>query len=177
MVLKTYDVSNIEAITTEPLTPESFSKFGDIISADHQIQDNDSSSANYGTAIKIHKVSRITNNFQDAPSKSTATANFNIFRCSPPNHLMKKVDSKLVYSSKVLERHPFSSQAFIPMGCDKSKCAYVVICAESGEGTWHAPMISLVENLDFAVMIHENGVAEEDCQECYFEPNFVINIE
>jgi len=37
-------------------------------------------------------------------------------------------------------------------------------------------MISLVPNLDFGVLIHENGVAEEDCQECYFEPGYSVII-
>lgn len=132
MALKTYDVTNILPITTERLTPETFAKFGDIISANHQIKGNKSSSANYGTAIKIHKVSRITNNFEDSYSETQATANFNIFRCSPPTDLIEEnQDGKHVYKSKILERHPFSSQTFIPMGCDKDKDAYVVICAES----------------------------------------------
>ncbi|KAH3674607.1 hypothetical protein WICMUC_003153 [Wickerhamomyces mucosus] len=138
MVLKTFDVNDSFPIKVQPLTPESFAKFGDIISAKHQIQDssNNSSSANYGTAIKIHKVSRITNNFNNAPSNIKPTANFNIFRCSPPNHLITRDhhNSSLNYLSKVLERHPYSSQTFLPMGVDKSKDAYVVICAQEGEG-------------------------------------------
>ena len=46
-----------------------------------------------------------------------------------------------------------------------------------GAGIWHAPMVVIDEtipHLDFAVLIHENGVADEDCQECYFEPGYNI---
>lgn len=46
-----------------------------------------------------------------------------------------------------------------------------------GMGTWHAPMVVIDENvphIDFAVLIHENGVPDEDCQECYFDPGYEI---
>lgn len=109
-----------------------------------------------------------------------------------------------MYLSKVLERHPFSTQTFVPMGQDKSKLSYLVIVAKTdestsqklpdpsqikafickgnqsityGAGIWHAPMVVIDEtitHLDFAVLIHENGVAEEDCQECYFDPGYNI---
>lgn len=162
---------------------------------------SDKSSANYGTAVKLHKVSKIENLFANAPSGTEATPNWNIFRCSPPNHLLQDIDGELHYTAKVLERHPFSSQTFIPMGVDKgNENAYVVICGHKDDeampitdqveaficrgdqavtyapGTWHAPMISLVDNLDFAVMIHENGVADEDCQECYYAPGYDVVI-
>lgn len=197
--LETYDVSSISSALCEPLTPEAFSPFGTIVSAPHQLKTQKSISANYGTAIKLHKVSKIENNFHLA-SKS-AIANWNIFRCSPPTHLMSKTDDSVTYTAKVLERHPFSSQTFMPMGVDKSKWAYVVVCAQMDQqtrmpipstlkafickgdqavtyaaGTWHAPMISLIDKLDFGVMIHENGIADEDCQECLFEPGFKVVI-
>jgi len=137
MVLKTYDTIGKPAIVTKPLTPSSFAKFGDIISANHQIGSQEQSSANYGTAIKVHKVSQVENLSTNAPSGKVARANWNIFRCSPPNHLFtKNNDDDLVYLSKVLERHPFSTQTFLPMGCDKENDAYIVICAKSKEGEY-----------------------------------------
>ena len=90
------------------------------------------------------------------------------------------------------------------MGQDKNKLSYLVIVAKTdgstseklpdpsqikaflckgnqsityGAGIWHAPMVVIDEtipHLDFAVLIHENGVADEDCQECYFEPGYNI---
>lgn len=206
MVLKTFDVLGLPSVKAEPLTPEAFAPYGGVISADHQMATVTSSAANYGTATKVHKVSPITNNYSQAPSGKVATANWNIFRCKAPTHLISKksADGHAEYTAKVLERHPFSTQAFIPMGQDLSKVSYIVIVAKSdgstddnlpdpalvkafvckgnqsvtyGMGTWHAPMVVVDENipyLDFAVMIHENGVADEDCQECYFEPGYQV---
>lgn len=37
-------------------------------------------------------------------------------------------------------------------------------------------MISLVDKLDFGVMIHENGIPDEDCQECYYNPGYDVII-
>ncbi|ODV97852.1 hypothetical protein PACTADRAFT_47700 [Pachysolen tannophilus NRRL Y-2460] len=202
MVLKTYqiDEASFGTIKAEPLTPESFADFGGIISPDHQVSCNSNQqAANYGTATKILKVAPIINNYSNAPSHLPATANWNIFRCSPPNHLIEygKEKRENIYRSKVLERHPFSTQAFVPIGKDKSCIGYLVIVAKSleedeqklpdlstmkaflckgnqavtyGVGTWHAPMIALEDTLDFGVLIHENGVQDEDCQECYLEP-------
>jgi ureidoglycolate lyase len=132
MPLKTYQTSL--QIHCQPLTPESFAPYGTVISANHQLSTSTNSSANYGTAIKLHKVSLIQDDFSMAPSGTPATANWNIFRCSPPIHLMTELDSLTHYKAKVLERHPFSSQTFLPMGVDKSKDAYVVICARESDG-------------------------------------------
>ncbi|CCH40620.1 hypothetical protein BN7_154 [Wickerhamomyces ciferrii] len=135
MVLKTYNTKGKPSVVTKPLTPEAFKDYGTIISADHQIGSVEQSSANYGTAIKVHKVSKIENNSNLAPSKNIARANWNIFRCSPPTHLFSKnEDQDIVYRSKVLERHPFSTQTFLPMGASKDLNAYIVICAKSKPG-------------------------------------------
>mmetsp|Transcript_7082 Transcript_7082/g.7068 ORF Transcript_7082/g.7068 Transcript_7082/m.7068 type:complete len:220 (+) Transcript_7082:207-866(+) len=206
MPLKTFDVTKTATVIAEPLTPEGFAPYGGVISADHQIKNVKSSAANYGTAIKIHKVAPIVNNFKDCPSGKEATANWNIFRCSFPN---KSVTSgshgEQIYRARVLERHPFSTQTFIPMGLVQSKSSYLVIVAKNdkstspinlpdlssvkafickgnqsityGQGIWHAPMVVIDEAspyIDFAVFIHENGVDNEDVEECYFEPGFDI---
>ncbi|KAG7192979.1 Ureidoglycolate lyase [Scheffersomyces spartinae] len=204
MVLKTFSVLGVPPIKTEPLTPEAFAPYGGVISADHQMATVKSSAANYGTATKVHKVSPIVNNYKEAPSGTPASANWNIFRCKAPVHLITKSNSTHQYTAKALERHPYSTQTFIPMGQELSKISYIVIVAKSdpatpellpdpslvkafvckgnqsityGMGTWHAPMVVVDEtipHLDFAVLIHENGVADEDCQECYFEPGYQI---
>lgn len=90
------------------------------------------------------------------------------------------------------------------MGQDLKKVSYLVIVADTdhslpdklpnpnlikaflcrgnqsvtyGAGTWHAPMVVIDEkipHIDFGVFIHENGVPQEDCQECSFEPGYSI---
>ncbi|KAI5965666.1 uncharacterized protein KGF55_001028 [Candida pseudojiufengensis] len=205
MALKTFNTDRKQIIKAEPLTPDSFREFGGVISADYQINEsNDKSNANYGTAIKVHKVAPIINNYANSKSKQKETANWNIFRCKAPTHLIKHGGLNSVYLSKVLERHLYTTQTFIPMGQDSKKISYLVIVAKTdestsqrlptpdkikafvckgnqsvtyGPGIWHAPMVVIDETipyLDFAVMIHENGVADEDCQECYFDPGFNI---
>lgn len=206
MVLKTFDISGAPAVEAVPLTPENFAPYGGVISADHQIQNVQSSAANYGTAKKIHKVAPIVNNYNKCPSRNPATANWNIFRCTAPKHLIETSNngSSKTYKAKVLERHPFSTQTFLPLGQHLSKKSYIVIVAKTdesnpnklpdptqlkafickgnqaityGAATWHAPMVVIDEDvpyIDFAVFIHENGVADEDCQECYFEPGYNV---
>lgn len=206
MPLKTFETGSSPVILAKPLTPEGFAPYGGVLSADHQIKNVKSSAANYGTAVKIHKVAPIINNYEACPSGQVATANWNIFRCSAPKHLIKdKISSSSkVYTSKVLERHPYSTQTFLPMGQDLSTKSYLVIVARTddsepqkypdpsqveafickgnqsityGAGTWHAPMVVIdesVKHIDFAVLIHENGVNDEDCQECYFNPGYSI---
>lgn len=57
-----------------------------------------------------------------------------------------------------------------------------------GAGTWHAPMIAVSETfgsgsqcdddfLDFQVLISENDVPEDDCEECYFDPGFTVSLD
>lgn len=204
MYLETFNITDPQPVLAEPLTPESFAPYGGVLSADHQLQVQKASAANYGTAKKIHKVAPIINNYADCPSQEPASANWNIFRCSPPKHLIKGKRFK-TYKAKVLERHPFTTQTFVPMGLLQNKASYLVIVAKTdenspnklpdpsqikaflcngnqsvtyGPGVWHAPMVVIdekVPHIDFAVMIHENGVPNEDCQECALEPH--MNIE
>lgn len=205
MVLKTFETQNISEVEAELLTPAGFAPYGGVISADHQISTAKSSAANYGTATKVHKVAPIENAYDQCPSGKQATANWNIFRCKAPKHLISiKHDGSKAYLSQVLERHPYSTQTFVPMGQDLKKKSYLVIVAKTdesshgrlpdpntfrafvcrgnqsvtyGRGTWHAPMVVIdeeVPHIDFAVFIHENGVPDEDVNECYFRPGVLI---
>lgn len=205
MALKTYKTEQFPSVVATALTPESFAPYGGVISADHQIKNVVASSANYGTAVKLHKVAPIENHFEKCKSGAAATPRWNVFRCSAPKHLIEPVGTlSKKYQAKVLERHPYSTQTFLPMGQPKDRDSYVVIVAKTdlssplrlpdpatvkafvckgnqsvtyGAGTWHAPMVVIdetVPHIDFAVFINENGVAEEDCEECYFEPGYSV---
>lgn len=205
MALKTFETYSFPAVVAEPLTPEAFAPYGGVISADHQMVNVESSSANYGTATKLHRVAPIVNNFNQCKSGATETPRWNMFRCSAPKHLILPAGGQnKKYKAKVLERHPYSTQTFVPMGQPLFKDSYVVIVATTdpsspdrlpdpasvkafvckgnqsvtyGAGTWHAPMVvidEVIPHIDFAVFIYENGVAEEDCQECYFEPGYSV---
>lgn len=203
MPLHTFENTQNISVDAEPLTPEAFAPYGGVHSGNHNVQTLALSAANYGTAVKMHKVAPIVNNYADCPSGTPALANWNLFRCLYPQRLFTASGLTLRYTAKVLERHPYSTQTFVPMGQPQDTPLYVVIVAESddspeklpvpllvrafvcsgnqavtyGAGVWHAPMVVIddtVAHVDFAVLIHENGVADEDCQECYFEPGLGV---
>lgn len=103
-----------------------------------------------------------------------------------------------IFQVKILERHPYSTQSFIPLGLpastmeNPSPSKFLVIVAPTlsspdgspdlqgirafvahgnqgvtyGMGTWHAPMVVLGKReVEFVVLVHENGVGNDDCQE------------
>lgn len=190
-------------VVAEPLTPEAFAPFGSVISPGHLGADaSNTAAANQGTAVKFIGVSHSRSLYSAAPSgKLPQQTNWNLFRCSPPTHLFSDEgeSGKRVYLAKVLEQHPYSSQTFLPLGRNPTKPAYIVIVSLKdkdglpdlstvrafiatgaqavtyGAATWHAPMVAIDSTTDFAVLINENGVPEEDCQEVYYTPGFRVD--
>ncbi|CAI4039787.1 hypothetical protein SMKI_09G1990 [Saccharomyces mikatae IFO 1815] len=183
-------------VIAETLTIESFKEYGTIISPDEEISRLHSleKGANQGTAIKLLQVSRVENgSTKEAP-------NWNLFRCFPQPHLNRAFaqgsNQGISHSIKVLEKHPCSSQTFVPMGRASAEVAYLVVVAKEfenkpdlstlraftclgnqavtyGIGVWHAPMIVLgkQEHLDFAVLIYESleqEKPEKDCVEVHY---------
>jgi allantoicase len=160
-------------LVAQPLTSEAYAPFGDVI---HPGGAKYMTYANQGTAEKYHKVGEVNNLFP----KGNGKMNFCIFHCRPTN--------ELPFTVKLLERHPYSTQAFIPM-TDGQVRAYLVIVALNGaddkpdmstlkafvakstqgisyrQGVWHHPMVVLEHEADFAVVVHESGVPEDDCNE------------
>lgn len=188
--------------SAEPLTISSFAPFGSIISPNEEVAklDDSAKNANQGTAIKILQVSKIEKGlpFQNAP-------NWNLFRCFPQSHLKRSFqDSNVGCASiinhpiRVLEKHPHSSQTFLPMGRLETEISYLVVVALEerntakpdlstlkaftckgnqavtyGAGIWHAPMIVLgqLNYVDFGVLIYEvldQNCPQEDCVEEHY---------
>lgn len=100
-----------KTIPVLPLTPEAFAPFGRVIQgySDHAAVPPGTkiTPANGGTASKFHKLALINSSYPDG---SGATAGLSVFRCNP----VEVVNG--VVELKALERHPYTSQAFIPMG-------------------------------------------------------------
>ncbi|CDO95197.1 unnamed protein product [Kluyveromyces dobzhanskii CBS 2104] len=204
----------MQSISPIPLSVASFGKFGSIVSPDEEISKLDSSqkNANQGTAIKISKVSNISNQFSE--NHGVKNPNCNLFRCFTKLPLQKSfkccdsdnLSDSLHYEIKVLEKHPFSTQTFIPMGrATASGYAYLVVTAlpdKAGEpdlsslnaflckpnqvvtygaGVWHAPMIVVgkEEHLDFAVIINElldDRKPECDLQERFYDGQLALQL-
>ncbi|CAG8624603.1 11630_t:CDS:2 [Funneliformis caledonium] len=204
--------SSVVHIVATPLTYASFSPYGNIIqSFPEQTSTQNSFSithgikvtpANQGTARKYNHVASVINYRQsnillnkDQSSDKTrviakAVPNLSLYKCSPVK--------SLPFTVRLLERHPYSSQTFLPLSDGKVKGYLVVVCLNNdvGEpdlstlkafiassiqginyhpGIWHHPMIALEKTTEFACLTHESGIANEDCEEIEFEEkDFVV---
>ncbi|KAH9948539.1 Allantoicase, partial [Amylocystis lapponica] len=122
-----------------PLTAEAFAPFGQVVQAYSDIHAVPSprttriTGANQGTAIKFHKLALLESSY---PTASGATAGLSVYRCQPID-----VRPGGVWEVKLLERHPCTNQAFVPMGgglgagdalVDPGR-TYLVIVAHNGE--------------------------------------------
>jgi ureidoglycolate lyase len=152
-------------VVVEPLSAAAFAPFGQVVSAGLSA----GSSANQGTATRFDWSAQLEN------ARPAARPNLAVFR---------SVARSLPFEVKLLERHPKSSQLFLPMVVDR----YLVVVApddargepdlaglraflgQPGQGinyranTWHHPLIALGRDADFAMLAWEDGSAL-DCEE------------
>jgi ureidoglycolate lyase len=154
-----------EPLRARPLTREAFLPFGDIIG----LELSGGTSANQGTATRYDKVARL------ASSRPEAKPNLAVFR---------SVAKTLPFEVRLLERHPCSTQMFVPMACQRF---LVVVCPEDARGEpdlarlcafvcgpgqgvnyrpglWHHPIIALDGPADLLMLAWEDGTAL-DCEE------------
>jgi ureidoglycolate lyase len=163
-----------------PLCVESFKPYGDVI----QYNSKDANKANQGSASRVDFLTQLQNLRPDA------NANLCLFRSSPIT---------LPLEIKLLERHQYSSQMFIPM--TKSIASYIVIVAlDKGNepdlttlrafkgnslqafnyhaNVWHHPMLSLDSVIDFVCLVWEkrekSTKVTDDCEEFHFERKIMI---
>lgn len=148
----------IRAIMPEPLTADAFKPFGDVIEAS---ADAVQLAINYGNTNRFHDLAGIDVTAQGG------RVGVSIFRSTP---LSQPVTIKL------MEYHPLSSQAFIPL----SERPYLVVVAPAGDfdamairafmvrgdqgvnyhaGTWHHFSLALENVSDFLVI---DRIADED---------------
>lgn len=118
-------------IPVVPLEAEAFSPFGQVIQAYKNLPNGIKvTPANGGTANKYHKLSLLKAFY---PSDAGATAGISVYRCQPLGNF---VDGTVAL--KTLERHPYTNQAFIPMGSGDGEGlndpghSYLVVVAHNG---------------------------------------------
>lgn len=91
--------------------------------------------ANQGSATKWLDVSHLENWYTLAPSRKAAKAVMNMFVCKPRR--LEVRDGREIFPVKILERHPFTPQTFIPMGVnpEDKDARYLVIVAPTLKAT------------------------------------------
>ena len=116
---------------------------------------------NQGTSIKTSDIAPCTDLYRNAPSGKPGRAVLSSSRNTPRD--LVQAEGTAVLRIEILERHPYTTQAFTPMGGDSER-AYMVVVADSLEdgspdvssikayamkgnegicyvaGVWHAPM-------------------------------------
>lgn len=152
-------------LPVQPLTPEAFAPFGQVISADTAAQRYP---INGGTAERFHDLARIDT------TRDGGRPVLSLFRAQP---------RQLPLRVEVMERHRLGSQAFVPLGAQR----FLVVVAQAGEapkaedlhcflaapgqgvnfdaGTWHHPLIALDGGGDFLVIDRAAAPGAIDCDE------------
>jgi allantoicase len=125
----------VTTIPVLPLTPEAFSPFGQVIQGYSDLtaapKGTKITPANAGTANKFHKLTLLSSSY---PASSNATAGISVYRCQPLANISPDGLSPLT----VLERHPYTNQAFVPMGkggaegLKETSDRYLVVVAHNG---------------------------------------------
>lgn len=147
-----------------PLTAEAFAPFGRVVS----VGSTPGSSANQGTATRYDFCADLVS------TRPGARLNLAVFRAQP---------RALPFEVRLLERHPCSTQVFLPMVVSR----YLVCVAPTGPdggpvpgalraflcaphqgvayapGTWHHPMVALDQPSDFSMLAWEDGT-DLDCE-------------
>ncbi|MFZ5608120.1 MAG: ureidoglycolate lyase [Pseudomonadota bacterium] len=154
-------------IQPRPLTARAFAPFGDVIAVPEGAQGR---TINYGHALRFDNLAHI-----DVTANGGEAA-VSIFRASPPG---------LPAAIRVMERHPLSSQAFIPL----SSRPFLVVVAPPGDfaaekisaflagpgqgvnyhaGVWHHFCLALDKASDFLVI--ERKGEGDNCDEVMLDP-------
>ena len=164
-------MTNNKQLIPKPLTRENFAVFGDVIEVNDKSKNF---SINDGFTQRYHDLAEVD------VTQENGRMLINIFRSTP---LLQPV------SIKMMERHPLSSQAFIPM----SQQPFLVVVAPKGEfdilklevflatseqgvnyhkGTWHHYCLALHQVSDFIVI--DRGGAGDNCDSIILDGSLVI---
>lgn len=131
-------------IKAHPLTQYKFSEFGTVIensnptiepSAILEQLPPKALLANQGTALKYVDVTKLLDLYGSAPSRVSSKAVMNMFVCAP-RVLRRRQRNGIqdTFQVEILERHPFTTQTFIPLGlcpAEQEEARYLVVVAPS----------------------------------------------
>lgn len=153
-------------LAIEPLTPESFAAFGQVIHAEAARK---VFPINQGTTTRFHALAQV--------ELDGGTAAISIARAQP---------QALPLAIRMLERHPLGSQAFVPL----AGVRWLVVVATSPQdpprafladrgqgvqyrrGCWHHPLIALDQGGDFLIV--DRVGAGENCEEAVLAGEWIL---
>ena len=128
-------------IVPQPLTQSGFAPYGDVIENPlvhdvNSIPSNLPSSsvpfmlANQNTALKASPISLMRDMYHESHTNRVSKPVMSMFACFP-RALDIDTAGKSIFRVRILERHPFTTQTFIPMGLspDDVSTKYLVIVA------------------------------------------------
>ncbi|KAI0134243.1 putative ureidoglycolate hydrolase [Xylariales sp. AK1849] len=142
MLVQTLPITQSQHLTAVPLTRELFAPFGIVIANPRPdcrpsnttpeaiaggALPHGAVSANQGTAIQYTSIASVRTLYDQAPSNAVATPRMTMFVCGARTLEGPQADS---VELKVMERHPFTTQTFVPLTADAGK-RYLVIVAPS----------------------------------------------
>lgn len=116
----------IEAL---PLSPYAFAPFGTVLTSPlpsttttpPTSPPSGSVSANQGTALKFSNIAPVTSTYHTSPSGAPAKPSMSLFSCF--SRALRTSNGQHIFDVKVLERHPFTTQTFIPLASPPSPTA------------------------------------------------------
>ncbi|MDH3375402.1 MAG: ureidoglycolate lyase [Gammaproteobacteria bacterium] len=159
-------------VKLEPLTQEAFAPFGDVI----EIEGAKHFPINCGTIERYHDLANL-----DIDTDNGGRAIVSIMSCNETR--------ELPYQVKVVERHPFGSQAFFPL----DSVPMIVFVAPAGDapkpedfrgfitngrqgvnyraGVWHMPLIS--DRKGQCYLIVDRAGPGHNCEELHFSDHVI----
>jgi ureidoglycolate lyase len=155
----------LQPVVCRPLVPDIYAPYGQVIMASPRGEPG--TPANQGTARRFDHLAAL-----DDLRPGRAALNVSVFRCAPRERFPVTI--------ALLERHPRSTQMFLPMnarrylvivalGDDRPDLGSLAVFVASGAqgvtyrpGVWHHPMIALDTEVDFTCLVFEDG-SQDDC--------------
>jgi len=162
----------MSTILAQPLTRKAFRPFGDVI----DVEGADNFLINNGNCCRFHDLAKVE------ATGENARVLINIFRAQP---------CPLPHSLGMVERHPFGSQAFMPLA---PRSFLVIVCPDEdgrpgtpqafitqpgqgvnyARGTWHGVLTPIGEEQDFLVV--DRGGDGVNLEEFFFDAPYEIRI-
>ncbi len=159
----------LPSLRAEPITETGYAPFGAVLRARTA---SEARVANHGMALAFDDLASLENARGQA-----ARPTLSVFHCKPL--------ATPTLAVRLLERHPFSTQLFVPMsgrryllvvakGLDepdlRTLTAFLVEGATAityAPGVWHHPMVALDQEMAFINLVYQDGTAA-DCEEKVF---------